>query len=150
MSRRTLVVVQVGNAAHRSKAFLTLRSLRHLVNALAELEARGITFISLRDNLDLCTPAGRLMFNVIEAMAQFERDLIAERVKAGMARARLDGKRIGRKRRDDVDGVRVAELREQGRSWAEIARELKAGVGTVCRAYQRASEKVPETTPTTG
>src|ERR1700722_674815 len=60
------------------------RSLRHLVNSLAELEARGIAFVSLRDNLDLSTPAGRLMFQVIGAMAEFERALIAERVKAGM------------------------------------------------------------------
>jgi len=56
------------------------RSLRHLVNALAELEARGVAFVSLRDNLDLSTPAGRLMFQIIGAMAEFERALIAERV----------------------------------------------------------------------
>ncbi len=85
--------------------------------------------MSLRDNLDLSTSAGRLMFNVIGAMAQFERDLIAERVKAGMARARLNGKRIGRKRRNDVDGARVAALRSQGHSWSEIARELKGRCG---------------------
>jgi hypothetical protein len=59
-------------------------SLRHLVNALAELEALGLTFISLRDNLDLSTPSGRLMFQIIGAMAEFERSLIQERVKAGM------------------------------------------------------------------
>src|SRR5437660_4535841 len=59
------------------------RSLRHLVNALAELEALGLSFISLRDNLDLSTPAGRLMFQIIGAMAEFERALIQERVKAG-------------------------------------------------------------------
>ena len=54
------------------------RSLRHLVNALAELEALGLTFISLRDNLDLSTPSGRLMFQIIGAMAEFERSLIQE------------------------------------------------------------------------
>jgi len=54
------------------------RSLRHLVNALAELEALGLTFISLRDNLDLSTPSGRLMFQIIGAMAEFERALIQE------------------------------------------------------------------------
>jgi len=72
------------------------RSLRHLVNALAELEARGIAFISLRDNLDLSTPSGRLMFQIIGAMAEFERALIQERVKAGMRNARAKGRRIGR------------------------------------------------------
>lgn len=72
------------------------RSLRHLVNALAELEGRGVAFISLRDNLDLSTPSGRLMFQIIGAMAEFERALIAERVKAGMRNARAKGHRIGR------------------------------------------------------
>jgi putative DNA-invertase from lambdoid prophage Rac len=72
------------------------RSLRHLVNSLAELEARGIAFVSLRDNLDLSTPAGRLMFQVIGAMAEFERALIQERVKAGMRNARAKGRMIGR------------------------------------------------------
>src|SRR5271169_5876512 len=63
------------------------RSLRHLINALAELEARGIAFVSLRDNLDLGTPSGRLMFQIIGAMAEFERALIQERVKAGLRHA---------------------------------------------------------------
>jgi len=72
------------------------RSLRHLINALAELEARGIAFVSLRDNLDLGTPSGRLMFQIIGAMAEFERALIQERVKAGLRHARSKGKRLGR------------------------------------------------------
>ena len=60
------------------------RSLRHLVNALADLEALGVAFVSLRDNLDLSTPSGRLMFQMIGAMAEFERALIQERLKAGL------------------------------------------------------------------
>jgi DNA invertase Pin-like site-specific DNA recombinase len=71
-------------------------SLRHLVNALAEFEALGVSFVSLRDNLDLSTPSGRLMFQIIGAMAEFERSLIVERVKAGMRNARAKGRRIGR------------------------------------------------------
>src|SRR5947208_15933396 len=86
------------------------RSLKHLVNALAELESLGVAFVSLRDNLDLSTPAGRLMFQIIAAMAEFERALITERVRAGIAVARAQGKRIGRPPRP-VDNVRVAELR---------------------------------------
>jgi DNA invertase Pin-like site-specific DNA recombinase len=58
-----------------------------LVNALAELEALGVPFVSLRDNLDLSTPSGRLMFQIIGAMAEFERSLIVERVRAGMRNA---------------------------------------------------------------
>jgi DNA invertase Pin-like site-specific DNA recombinase len=72
------------------------RSLRHLVNSLAELESLGIDFVSLRDNLDLTTPSGRLMFQIIGAMAEFERALIQERVRAGMRNARSKGRRIGR------------------------------------------------------
>ena len=63
-------------------------SLKHLVNSLAELAALGVAFISLRDNLDLSTPSGRLMFQIIGAMAEFERALIQERVRAGLRNAR--------------------------------------------------------------
>ena len=59
------------------------RSVRHLVNALADLESLGVSFISLKDNLDLSTPSGRLMFQIIGAMAEFERRLIQGRVRAG-------------------------------------------------------------------
>ncbi len=67
------------------------RSLKHLVNSLAEFESLGVAFISLKESLDLTTPAGRLMFGVIAAMAEFERDLIRERVKAGIAYRRSKG-----------------------------------------------------------
>ena len=108
------------------------RSLKHLVNALAELDARGIAFISLRDNLDLSTPSGRLMFQIIGAMAEFERALIQERVKAGLRHARSKGKRLGRPT-IVVDRSRIASLRAQGRGWKAIAREMKLR-GTVLRA----------------
>lgn len=72
------------------------RSLKHLVTAVADFEALGVEFVSLRDTIDLTTPAGRLMFQVIGAMAEFERSLIRERVIAGVQRARAKGKRLGR------------------------------------------------------
>jgi DNA invertase Pin-like site-specific DNA recombinase len=71
------------------------RSLKHLVNALAEFEALGIAFISLKDNLDLTTPAGRLMFQIIGAMAAFEKSLIQDRVRAGLRNARAKGRQLG-------------------------------------------------------
>jgi DNA invertase Pin-like site-specific DNA recombinase len=83
------------------------RSLRHLVNALAELEALRVAFVSLRDNLDLSTPSGRLMFQIIGAMAEFERSLIQERVKAGLRNAKAKGRRLGRPR-VAVDAARIA------------------------------------------
>src|SRR6266567_9020185 len=74
------------------------RSLKHLVNALAELEALGVAFVSLRDNLDLSTPPGRLMFQIIGAMAEFKRALIQERVRAGLRNAKQKGRKLGRPR----------------------------------------------------
>src|SRR5229473_7347994 len=106
------------------------RSLRHLVNALADLESLGVTFISIKDNLDLSTPSGRLMFQIIGAMAEFERSLIQERVRAGLRNAILNGKTLGRPRRI-VNGDQMARLREQGASLREIARAVGASAGTV-------------------
>ncbi len=113
------------------------RSLRHLVNALAELEALGVTFVSLKDNLDLSTPAGRLMFQIIGAMAEFERSLIVERVRAGLRNARAKGKTLGRPRRR-VDRAQVARLRASGQSWNKISKALGISRGTAERAVQRA------------
>jgi DNA invertase Pin-like site-specific DNA recombinase len=95
------------------------RSLKHLVNALADLCAYGVAFISFRDNLDLSTPSGRLMFQIIGAMAEFEKSLIVERVRAGLRNARAKSKKFGRPR-VQVDGVRVAELRRDGLRAGEL------------------------------
>ena len=99
------------------------RSLKHLVNALAELEAVGVAFVSLRDAFDLTTPAGRLMFGVVAAMAEFERDLIRERVKAGIANAKAKGRRVGRKP-VALDRARLVALHSEGRTIREIAATL--------------------------
>jgi DNA invertase Pin-like site-specific DNA recombinase len=109
------------------------RSLKHLVNALADLGAYGVTFVSLRDNLDLSTPSGRLMFQIIGAMAEFERALIQERVKAGLRNAQAKGTRLGRPRRV-VDASRIAALRKSGASWRAIARQMGIGLATLYRA----------------
>jgi DNA invertase Pin-like site-specific DNA recombinase len=107
------------------------RSLRHLVNTLADLEALGIAFISLRDSLDFTTPSGKLQFHVLAAVAEFERALISERVRAGMKAAAKRGKRSGRPR-TTVNPDRVRELRSSGASWTRIAESL--GVPrTVCQ-----------------
>ena len=104
------------------------RSLKHLVNALADLDAYGVAFVSVRDNLDLSTPSGRLMFQIIGAMAEFERSLIQERVRAGLRNAKLKGKTLGRPRRI-VNGDEMTRLREQG---GELSRDCK-GSGCVPR-----------------
>ena len=109
------------------------RSLKHLVNILAEWETLGIAFISLRDNLDLTTPSGKLMFHVIGAMAEFERALIQERVKAGLAQAKREGRRGGRPKRvwRPKTERRVKQLRTEGKSWQHISRETRIPVGTL-------------------
>jgi DNA invertase Pin-like site-specific DNA recombinase len=114
------------------------RSLRHLVDALAELEALGVAFVSLRDNLDLTTPAGRMMFHVIGAMAEFERELIGERVRAGLAHARSKGQKLGRpkvRREQDKDAKTIRQMRSDGDSYGKIAEAIgrtKSGIYRVC------------------
>jgi DNA invertase Pin-like site-specific DNA recombinase len=106
------------------------RSLKHLVNALADLDSYGIAFVSLRDNLDLSTPSGRLMFQIIGAMAEFERSLIQDRVRAGRRKAKLKGKTLGRPRR--ITSVKeMAQLRERGASFREIAKAMGVSPATV-------------------
>jgi DNA invertase Pin-like site-specific DNA recombinase len=112
------------------------RSLKMLVTSLSELEALGVAFVSLRDNLDLTTPSGRLMFQVIGAMAEFERALIQERVKAGLRNARAKGRRLGRPRAI-VNVSKLVFLRGQGHSWAQITAETGISKGTAQRALAR-------------
>jgi len=99
------------------------RSLKHLVSALGEFEALGVAFVSLRDSFDLTTPAGRLMFNMVASFAEFERDLIRERVKAGIANRRAKGFRVGRKP-VSIDAAKLQTLRSEGRTIREIATSL--------------------------
>jgi DNA invertase Pin-like site-specific DNA recombinase len=118
------------------------RSLKHLVNALADLDAYGVTFASLKDNLDLSTPSGRLMFQIIGAMAEFERALIQERVRAGLQNARRNGKQLGRPRRVvDVDGI--ARMKAEGHSLRDIAEKLGVGYGTVRMRLAADERKTP-------
>jgi DNA invertase Pin-like site-specific DNA recombinase len=119
------------------------RSLRHLVNSLAEFEALGIAFVSLRDNLDLATPSGRLMFQIVGAMAEFERSLIAERVRAGMRNARAKGRQIGRPPRTHIPletriAIAEAYLNKEG-SLRQLAARFATSVGMVQRCIRAAA-----------
>jgi DNA invertase Pin-like site-specific DNA recombinase len=117
------------------------RSLRQLVNALEEFRSLGIEFISLHEGVDTSTPNGRLVFGIFASIAEFERELIRDRVKSGIAAARMRGKRLGRPR-VSVDTARIAALRASGGSWPQIARELGVSVGTVYQAA-RGLSKIP-------
>jgi len=122
------------------------RSLRQLVNALAEFDALGIHFVSLHEGVDTSTPNGRLVFGIFASIAEFERELIRGRVRSGLAAGRARGKTLGRPR-VAVDAARIARLRTQGLSWPQIARELGVSVGTAYQAAQELSKKVSRTAP---
>src|SRR5713226_6022698 len=108
------------------------RSVSHLLRALETFQALGIEFVSLTEGVDTSTPMGKMVFTVLGAVAELERSLIVERVKAGLRNARAKGKRLGRPRRI-LDAPRVASLRAQGLGWKKIAAELGVGVGTLYR-----------------
>ena len=122
------------------------RSLRQLVNALDEFRTLGIDFISLHEGVDTSTPNGRLVFGIFASIAEFERELIRDRVRSGLASAKAKGKQLGRPRRD-VDPAQIALLRHQGRSWAAIAVELGIGEGTVRRAALASAKNLLGTMP---
>jgi DNA invertase Pin-like site-specific DNA recombinase len=106
------------------------RSLKQLVNALADLESYGVAFVSLRDNLDLSSPSGRLMFQIIGAMSEFEKALVQERVACGLRNAVRNGKTLGRPKRI-VDRDRILAMKAEGMSLRDIADKLGVGYGTV-------------------
>jgi len=112
------------------------RSTRQLVNALYEFDSLGIQFVSLHENVDTTTPNGRLVFTIFAAIAEFEREMIRQRVKSGLAVAKAKGKRLGRPR-VDVDAAKVNALRASGASWRTIARQLGLSLGTARRASER-------------
>jgi len=109
------------------------RSLRQLVNALEEFRALGIDFVSPHEGVDTSTPNGRLVFGIFASIAEFERELIRDRVRSGLANAIAKGKRVGRPR-VFVDRARITTLRAQGRSWSSICKELRVSKGTAQRA----------------
>ena len=99
------------------------RSVSHLLRALDTFRVLGIEFVSLSESLDTATPAGRMVFTVLGAVAELERSLIAERVRAGLRNARAKGKKLGRPP-VIVDAARIGRLRAQGQSVREIAAKV--------------------------
>lgn len=106
------------------------RSVSHLCRALETFDSLGIQFVSLCEQVDTSTPTGKLVFTILGAVAEGERNLIAERVRAGLRNARAKGKRLGRPRKS-VDVDRIKSLRTSGHSWRKIAGMMKLSVGTV-------------------
>jgi DNA invertase Pin-like site-specific DNA recombinase len=121
------------------------RSVSHLLRALETFNALGIAFVSLSEQMDTTTPAGKMIFTVLGAVAELERSLIAERVRAGLRNAKAKGKRLGRPP-VAVDATQIARLRASGASWLAITRELGLSAGTAKRAYYNLS-KNPSSSP---
>ncbi len=119
------------------------RSTRHLTQLAAELEALGVDLIVTDQGIDTSTPAGRLLFNVLAAIGEFELDLIRERVLAGVLAARKRGTRFGRPRAlDDQDRARARRLRARGRSIRSIAGTLGTSKSVIARALSRKSPRL--------
>src|ERR1700751_5530690 len=105
------------------------RSTKHLLLALEEFRSLGIQFISYQENIDTTSPLGQALFTIVSAVAQLERDLIRERVSAGIRPARAKGKEFGRPRRV-VNQDELRRLRLEGASLRQIAATLGVGYGT--------------------
>jgi putative DNA-invertase from lambdoid prophage Rac len=110
------------------------RSLIDLMESLRDLTALGVGFVSITEALDLTTPTGRAMTGMIAVFAEFERDILRERVRAGMAKARKNGKAIGRPATARAKADRIRELFDQGLNKQQIAEQLRIGRASVFRA----------------
>jgi len=109
------------------------RSVADLVSTLQELQHLGVGFVSLTEALDLTTPAGRAMAGLLSVFAEFERDILRERVRAGLDHARQQGKRLGRPPSVIHQAAKARKLHRQGISKSEIARRLEIGRTSVRR-----------------
>jgi DNA invertase Pin-like site-specific DNA recombinase len=124
------------------------RNVRHFLDVLDELCHLNIQFISLRENIDTGGPLGRAMLTIIGAISELERSLIVERVKAGMRRAKLEGRRIGRTPLD-IDREQVVSDRRSGMSLTKVASNHRISRASVCRLVKESSARshlVNETT----
>jgi DNA invertase Pin-like site-specific DNA recombinase len=109
------------------------RSVTDLLATLQELEHLGVGFISLTETLDLTTPAGRAMAGLLAIFAEFEREILRERTRAGLAHARLNGKRLGRPLTAGLQAAEILKLHRAGVSKSEVARRLQIGRTSVRR-----------------
>lgn len=126
----------------------------HLLRTLEECRSLGIQFTSYQENIDTGTPLGQALFTIIAAVAELERNLICERVTAGIRNARANGKRLGRPRQH-IDLDRIRDMRAPGMSLRQVATNLAVGHGTVRTALESSERKNPsksgeDNTPFTG
>jgi len=116
------------------------RSLRHLVTALEEFRRLGVNFISATEGVDTTVPSGELVFQIFGAIAQFERSLISERVKAGLSEARRNGRRLGRPANKELSALEISVIRKERRKGATL-RQIAKRHGASVWAVQQACSK---------
>jgi DNA invertase Pin-like site-specific DNA recombinase len=121
------------------------RSTKHLLLALEEFRSLGIQFISYQENMDTSSPLGQALFTIVSAVAQLERDLIRERVSAGIRNARAKGAKFGRPMMV-VDRDRILQMRGEHQSLRQIAENLGVGYGTVRERLKGGERKTPRKT----
>src|SRR5689334_15645590 len=121
------------------------RSTKHLLLALEEFRSLGVQFFSYQENIDTSSPLGQALFTIVSAVAQLERDIIRERVSAGIRNARAKGRKFGRPIRV-VDQDRILQLREEGASLRQIAENLGVGYGTIRERLKTSERKTPRKT----
>jgi putative DNA-invertase from lambdoid prophage Rac len=109
------------------------RSVTDLLATLQELEHLGVGFVSLTEALDLTTPAGRAMAGLLAIFAEFEREILRERTRAGLVQVRLNGKRLGRPQTAGLQATEIRKMHRTGTSKSEIARRLEIGRTSVRR-----------------
>lgn len=116
------------------------RSVSDLVETLHELDALGVAFVSLTEAIDMSTPSGRALAGMLAVFAEFERDILRERIREGMERARRDGAQFGRPRTVDVHADAVCEHYAEGLSKRAIAKRIGIGEASVRRVLKRAAD----------
>ena len=119
------------------------RSVRHFLEVLDELNHLGIEFVSFRENIDTGGALGRAVVIIVGAIAELERNLIIERVRAGMRRAKLEGRHIGRMPLN-VDRTAIVRERERGRSLSEIAKAFNISRATASRILKQERDAVSQ------
>jgi DNA invertase Pin-like site-specific DNA recombinase len=119
------------------------RSVRHFLEILDELNHLGVEFVSFRENIDTAGPLGRAMVVIVGAIAELEKNLIVERVRAGMRRARLEGRQIGRSPLK-IDRAQLIDDRRSGMSLSQVAKKHRVSRATVCRLMNELSSDSQE------
>lgn len=136
--------------AHKGKIHAVLvwkfdrfaRSTKHLVNALDEFNHLGIHFISYTENIDTSSPTGKVLFAIVSAMAEFERDLIRERVKAGLEHAKKSGVKLGRPSLVTEElQEQMQEMRTEGHSFRKIAKKVGVSPALVYKTLSNSSNR---------